>query len=574
MSGFGSLGISSSLSRCCDALDWRCPLPIQASAIPPALKGNDIIGTSETGSGKTGAFLLPILQASFALILAPTRELALQIAETADSIMSNFVDESGKRENPLEVFRLIGGESAVDQAIALAWCRHHFIVATPGRLAEHIKQSDGFARHHLSTIKHLVLDEVDRMLSLEFADDLDLLLNLFQRPMVAKAKKTFLDKRANVLARTNPEEKEKKPTIGMKNTKFPHPQTYLFTATMSKDVRNLRRIALRKDAVLCSASAGASMDNRSNGTKLQSINVDLPMGLSHYCLPIRRSDKLAVLDWILESTKGKVDNQTLVFCARCHEAKFVAGCLKERGYCAIALTGRMKQPVRKRVLADFVAGKANVLVATDVAGRGLDLPFVSLVINYGVPLTAKSYRHRVGRTARAGRTGTAVTIVTRDDGKEYLELESKLLPPLSGSRERRCIPRWPHPIPPEKSEKSKDGAVVGMETRRRLVGEAWSRAAKTEELKLLTVLNMTVRLRDFPEQSTELGLPMPWLYESAMREEAARRAMQHQTNLDRNSSDSSVDEIDSNADDDFDCLETEGSSNQQFRICFKCLRIA
>ncbi|VUZ55951.1 unnamed protein product, partial [Hymenolepis diminuta] len=408
MSDFGSLGISSSLSRCCAALDWRCPLPIQISAIPPALKGYDIIGTSETGSGKTGAFLLPILQnwlslgcpKGFALILAPTRELSLQIAETADSIMSNFVDESGKRENPLEVFRLIGGESAVDQAIALAWCRHHFIVATPGRLAEHIKQSDGFARHHLSTIKHLVLDEVDRMLSLEFADDLDLLLNLFQRPTVAKAKKTFLDKRANVLAKINPEEKEKEPTVGMKNTKFPHPQTYLFTATMSKDVRNLRRIALRKDAVFCSASAAASMDNRPKDTKLQSINVDLPMGLSHYCLPVRRSDKLAVLDWILESTKGKIDNQTLVFCARCHEAKFVAGCLRERGYCAIALTGRMKQPVRKRVLADFVAGKANVLVATDVAGRGLDLPFVSLVINYGVPLTAKSYLHRVGRTAR------------------------------------------------------------------------------------------------------------------------------------------------------------------------------
>lgn len=155
----------------------------------------------------------------------------------------------------------------------------------------------------------------------------------------------------------------------MKNTKFPHPQTYLFTATMSKDVRNLRRVALRKDAVFCSAGAAASMDNQPNGTKLQSINVDLPMGLSHYCLPVRRSDKLAVLDWILESTQGKVDNQTLVFCARCHEAKFVAGCLTERGYCAIALTGRMKQPVRKRVLADFVAGKANVLVATDVAGR-------------------------------------------------------------------------------------------------------------------------------------------------------------------------------------------------------------
>lgn len=108
----------------------------------------------------------------------------------------------------------------------------------------------------------------------------------------------------------------------------------------------------------------------------------------------------------------------------------------------------------------------------------MDLPFVALVINYGVPLTAKSYRHRVGRTARAGRSGTAVTIVTRDEGKSYLELESDLLPTKPGSKERRCIPRWPHPMPPENSKKSMGGDAVGMETRRRLVEEAWSRAAK------------------------------------------------------------------------------------------------
>ncbi|VDO08180.1 unnamed protein product [Rodentolepis nana] len=534
MSGFESLGITPSLAHCCTSLQWKSPMPIQASAIPPALKGNDIIGTSETGSGKTGAFLLPILQnwlslgrpKGFALILAPTRELSLQIAETAEDIMSNFMEDSGQEKNPLVVFRLIGGESAVDQAIALAWCRHHFIVATPGRLAEHIKQSDGFARHHLSTIKHLVLDEADRMLSLEFADDLDLLLNLFQRPGVAKASKTFLSKLANVLAETNPEEKEKEPTIGMKNTKFPHPQTYLFTATMSKDIRNLRRVALRKDAVLCSASMATSMNDHSSSNKPQSINVDLPAGLSHYCLPVRRSDKLAVLDWILESTKGEVDNQTIVFCSRCHEAKFVAGCLMERGYRALALTGRMKQPVRKRVLAEFVAGKVNVLVATDVAGRGLDLPLVSLVVNYGVPLTVKSYRHRVGRTARAGRSGTAVTIVTRDDGKEYLELESKLLPPLPGSEERRSLSRWPHPIPPEKSKKSKGGEIVGMEKRRRLVGEAWTRAAKV------------------------------------MREEAAKKAMER--HAEGNSSDSSEAEIDGIVNDDFDDLETEDLSKQHW----------
>lgn len=155
----------------------------------------------------------------------------------------------------------------------------------------------------------------------------------------------------------------------MKNTKYPHPQTYLFTATLSKDVQNLRRAALRRDAVLCSTKATSTP--LANDKKPQPITstLDLPAGLSQYCLPVRRADKLAILDWLLEGTKGKDACQTLVFCSRCHECKFVAGCLAERGYQAVALTGRMKQPLRKKVLAEFVAGKANVLVATDVAGR-------------------------------------------------------------------------------------------------------------------------------------------------------------------------------------------------------------
>ncbi|VDM26783.1 unnamed protein product, partial [Hydatigera taeniaeformis] len=205
MSGFSDLGLCDSLTKCCHSLGWKNPLPIQVSSIPPALKGSDIIGTSETGSGKTAAFLLPIFQhwlnsgrpKGYALILAPTRELALQITETANMIMNNFIDQDGKINNPLNVFQLVGGVSAADQAVALAWCQHHFVVATPGRLAEHIRQSSGFALHHLSTIKHLVLDEVDRMLSLEFADDLDLLLNLYERPLSCGSKDkgaTFLEK--------------------------------------------------------------------------------------------------------------------------------------------------------------------------------------------------------------------------------------------------------------------------------------------------------------------------------------------------------------------------------------------
>ncbi|VDK40299.1 unnamed protein product [Taenia asiatica] len=505
MSAFSSLGLCASLTKCCNDMGWENPLPIQVSSIPAALKGicasvlyssfllkgNDIVGTSETGSGKTAAFLLPIIQhwldsgrpKGYALILAPTRELAVQITEAANMIMKNFIDEDGKIGNPLNVFQLIGGVSAAEQAVALAWCRHHFIVATPGRLAEHIKQSPGFALHHLSTIKQLVLDEVDRMLSLEFADDLDLLLNLYERPTSSNRQgakgMTFLEKRAKEVAEVDPENAKESVNISMKRTKYPHPQTYLFTATLNKDVRSLRRVALRKGAVICTSTTTDQMLSKSQPI----ISVDLPAGLSHYCLPTRRVDKLACLEWLLEK---KGDVQALVFCARCHETRFLAGFLVERGYRAVGLMGRMKQVERRRVLAEFVEGKANILVATDVASRGLDLPFVALVINYGVPLTAKSYRHRVGRTARAFRSGTAVTIVTRDEGKAYIDLESALLP-TKPKEPRRCIPRWPHQLPPEKGKQS-DGEI-GMEMRRRLAEEAWSRAAKAireEEARRLT----------------------------------------------------------------------------------------
>ncbi|VDM23123.1 unnamed protein product [Hydatigera taeniaeformis] len=262
-------------------------------------------------------------------------------------------------------------------------------------------------------------------------------------------------------------------------SKYPHPQTYLFTATLNKDVRSLRRVALRKDSVICTPTTAAHMLSKSQPF----VSVDLPAGLSHYCLPTRRVDKLACLEWLLEKTG---DVRTLVFCARCHETRYLAGFLVERGYKAVGLMGKMKQLERRRVLAEFVEGKANILVATDVASRGLDLPLVGLVINYGVPLTTKSYRHRVGRTARAGRSGTAVTIVTRDEGKAYLDLESALLP-TKPKESRRCIPRWPHQLPPEEGKQS-DGEI-GMEKRRRLADEAWSRAAKAireaESLRLI-----------------------------------------------------------------------------------------
>lgn len=150
--------------------------------------------------------------------------------------------------------------------------------------------------------------------------------------------------------------------VSMKRTKYPHPQTYLFTATLNKDVRNLRRVALRKGAVICTATTVDQVLSKFQ----PAISVGLPAGLSHYCLPTRRVDKLACLEWLLEK---KGDVQALVFCARCHETRFLAGFLVERGYRAVGLMGRMKQVERRRVLAEFVEGKANILVATDVASR-------------------------------------------------------------------------------------------------------------------------------------------------------------------------------------------------------------
>nr|VZH97530.1 unnamed protein product [Spirometra erinaceieuropaei] len=516
MPTFEELGLSPELSECCRRIGWKYPMPIQVAVLSHALKGKDVIGTSETGSGKTAAFLLPILQCwlsagrptGYALILAPTRELVLQIAETANLLMQDFdyskltVSGAGGK---LNVIRLIGGEDAVEQAIALAWCRHHIIVATPGRLLEHMKQSPGFAQHHLSKMKHLVLDEADRMLSMEFADDIDALLSVFERPVAllapskhpnrAKKGQSYLDRIQQEREAEGNESGKKENVYQHKGARFPHPQTHLYTATMTKDVGKLRRAALNRDAVFCgvSPSDGQTGDTAQTtvGQVVGSAAVGLPAGLAHFCLPVRRTDKLAVLDWLVEcALKGSTEAQKMgneqedfriiVFCARCHETRYLAGFLCERGHPAVGLTGRLRQSERKRVLSEFCEGRAKVLVATDVASRGLDLPLVAMVINYGTPLTAKIYRHRVGRTARAGRRGTAVTVITRDDGAAYLELEAALLPPASRGAEHGSLPRWPTPLPPEKTGPRDRGGtcLLPMSTRRRLAEEAWSRAAK------------------------------------------------------------------------------------------------
>ncbi|TPP62811.1 putative ATP-dependent RNA helicase DDX47 [Fasciola gigantica] len=522
---FVGLGLDTWLCHLVQSLGWSEPSPIQSSAIPVSLNGLDVIGIAETGSGKTAAFLLPIIQAwikagrpsGFALLLVPTRELAKQLSDEA--IRLGRCDSAGSinQELNVRVVRLVGGEDMVEQALQLAWHRHHMIVATPGRLVDHIRQTPNFAQQQLACVRHLVLDEADRMLNMAFADDLDTILDHFRRPASNnKKQKKKRERRAldqmSLLDRISQAQGGSTPVSGRTNLiavqdrdKFPHPQTYLYSATMTKDVIKLRRAALSPDAVLVSCMPNLSdtavgntgfpsapttvvqAAKQTNTSSTITTKTGFPSRLAQYCLPIRSVDKPAVLDWILEhplpqhgiarSNKPPNDSQTIVFCKRCQEARLVCGFLCERGHLAVPLTGRMKHAQRKQAMADFLNRKARILVATDVASRGLDMPDVQLVINYSVPLSEKTYRHRIGRTARAGQPGVAVTLVTRDVAHSFLELEASIgpyLPRLSDGSEQSdapCIPRWPVQLPGPSGKR-------GMLSRRRLADEAWSKASK------------------------------------------------------------------------------------------------
>ncbi|KAL3320800.1 ribosomal RNA processing protein [Cichlidogyrus casuarinus] len=406
---FESLGLVTELVQVCEKRKWPSPTPIQVKSIPQILTGVDLIGLSETGSGKTGAFLLPILQQwikddypkNFALILLPTRELAKQITDELDTFAGLL--ETIKPEYPkLECLCLIGGEEMVSQTIQLSLNKQSIIIATPGRLCDHLDQDKSFVHAHLSHIKKLVLDEADQMLNLQFQDAIDKILSHFDRPL----SKSMLKKQAS-------KNKLLKSTLESV-TKIAHPQTCLFSATISKDVEKLRRAALRFDAEFVSTSSDDS--------------VGLPKGLQQFVLPLQILDKPLALDWII-STKIltlEKDQKIIVFCNRIRDSIRLSEMLNLRGFSSTKLTGKTDQKVRLKALKSFASGEAKVLVATDVAGRGLDFTDVALVINYDVPNSEKGYRHRVGRTARSGAKGECVTLVTRDAAQVFLELEGSL----------------------------------------------------------------------------------------------------------------------------------------------------
>ena len=347
--GFATLGLEAALLTTLETLGYEEPTPIQREAIPPLLAGRDLLGRAATGTGKTAAFTLPLLQRlahsarqqnPFALILVPTRELAIQV--------SDAVQRYGK-EQGIAKLAVYGGQAIRSQLIALKR-GVDVVVATPGRALDHIRRKT----LQLKDLQIVVLDEADEMLNMGFAEDLDAIL---QQTPVAR-------------------------------------QTALFSATMPPRIASIARRHLQDpvDIQIVKEPVKAGVVPRVHQTAYL----------------VARPHKVASLVRILDMASPK---SALVFCRTRLEVDELTSMLNSRGYRGEGLHGGMNQAQRDRVMQSFRSGKTELLVATDVAARGLDISHVSHVMNYDVPSSPEAYVHRIGRTGRAGRAGEAITLV-------------------------------------------------------------------------------------------------------------------------------------------------------------------
>ena len=346
---------------------FTVPTPIQQQAIPHVLEGRDVLGLAQTGTGKTAAFLLPILQRLTrgplrrprVLIVAPTRELAEQIHQTAVAL--------GGRTK-VRSTAVYGGVGKGPQISAFKRGTE-IIVACPGRLLDHI----GEGNVDLSSIEVLVLDEADRMLDMGFLPDIKRLL----RHVPAQR------------------------------------QTMLFSATMPVDIKQLADEIL-KDPVTVQVDVIAPAKT-----------------VSHALYPVPETLKSKLLHSMLEQTRT---SRVLVFTRTKHRAKRLAADLDKRGYRVAALQGNMTQNKRQEAMNGFRGGKYDILVATDIAARGIDVSEISHVVNYDMPDTVDAYTHRIGRTGRAEATGEAVTFAVADDEAMVRDIERVLGKPIERRR--------------------------------------------------------------------------------------------------------------------------------------------
>jgi ATP-dependent RNA helicase DeaD len=343
---FAELGIDKRVLRALEDVGYESPSPIQAATIPVLLAGRHVVGLAQTGTGKTAAFAVPILsqldmkqKTPQALVLAPTRELALQVSEAFEAYAAHLPG--------VRVLPVYGGQGYGVQLSALRR-GVHVIVGTPGRIMDHLDKGT----LDLSELRFLVLDEADEMLKMGFAEDVETILT------------------------DTPEDKN----------------VALFSATMPAQIRRISKKYLTDPAEITVKNKTATAAN-----------------LTHRYLQVAHQQKLDALTRILE-----VENfeGMIVFVRTKQATEQLAERLRARGYSAAAINGDVPQPQRERMINQLRDAKLDILVATDVAARGLDVERISHVVNYDIPTDTESYVHRVGRTGRAGRSGDAISFVT------------------------------------------------------------------------------------------------------------------------------------------------------------------
>jgi ATP-dependent RNA helicase RhlE len=369
MTLFSDLGLIEPLFRAVAAQGYTTPTPIQAQAIPRLLEGRDVLGIAQTGTGKTAAFALPMLQhlaqknkkpslkGARTLILTPTRELAVQIAD-------DFA-VYGKHMNHLKRTIIHGGVSQGPQVSAIA-SGTDVLIATPGRLLDLINQR----RVDLATVEIFVLDEADRMLDMGFIRDVQ------------------------KIVRTLPKDR----------------QTLLFSATMPDAVGDLVKTLLRNPERIEVTPPSTTVER-----------------IAQKVMFVSRENKRHLLADLL---KGNTITRAIVFTRTKHSANRVAEQLQKGGFQADAIHGNKSQNARQRSLNSFKEGKVRVLVATDIAARGIDVDGVSHVINFEMPVEPESYVHRIGRTARAGNDGIAISFCDREEMSQLRAIERQIRQPV------------------------------------------------------------------------------------------------------------------------------------------------
>lgn len=350
---FTDLDIPEPLMRAVLDLGFEEPTPIQSLAIPVIREHHDMVGQAHTGTGKTAAYGIPLLeyidgscQEVQAIVLCPTRELAIQVSEELRKL--------AKYLRGINVLPVYGGQP-IERQISVLKKGVQVVIATPGRLIDHLDRRT----ISLARVKMVVLDEADEMLDMGFRDDIELIL------------KQIPDNRQNVL----------------------------FSATMSKEILSLAQKFLRDPRMV----------------KVVHGRLAVPAIEQRY-FEVRESDKVEVLSRLIDFYNPKI---SLVFCNTKRKVDDLCSQLQARGYLAEALHGDMDQKERERVMSRFRTGATDILVATDVAARGIDVEEIGVVFNYDVPQDPEYYIHRIGRTGRAGKTGKAFTFVS---GKEMWKL--------------------------------------------------------------------------------------------------------------------------------------------------------